>query len=626
MMNASSGVRVGRLAAGGRTVANRWRLAVVALGAVLTVGLAGVARAQNTEDTLKVDFKDATLGEVVRLLSQRSGVNIWAHKGVLDTKITIALDNVTVGQALKDIAEANDLEVEQKAGGWYLHKSNSGEGAEINPSQNDAPPLVAATPNVVLPPAARAQNPGALPTPPTPGPEIQTLPTGVLDSGTARGPKVKRAIRLQYALPSQVAAWFGRPSIFTNPGTGSQELSMPRYTVPSTPVVDLGDTINRTGPSDSRALYQPPYNTTAVGEQTTHDQFGGGGFGGGNNGGGFGGGNNGGGFGGNNGGNRGGFGGGGGGFGGGGGGGGFGGGGNQQPVLTLPDGITALVGYDLLNELIVIGDQDAIAELQETLKLLDLPPKQIEVEAKFVNLTVEDADAYGITWSLTDGVNAVSGATTESGGATVAFKTSTGNYSVLLQALQTNSRAKLVNAPKVVIQNGQPGMVEFEETVFYNAGGSTTTTGQGAAVSTVNIQPLTVTTGIEVMARATGEPPNESVTCILMPQVQDITGYVDNPAGGTLPNYTTETVSTMVRVPNGGTIAMGGWVRKSDSDTGSAIPILGDLPFIGGLFRSKSHNIDDSELLIFITPTILREEGVNYSAYGQTIKPLAPTK
>jgi general secretion pathway protein D len=57
---------------------------------------------------------------------------------------------------------------------------------------------------------------------------------------------------------------------------------------------------------------------------------------------------------------------------------------------------------------------------------------------------------------------------------------------------------------------------------------------------------------------------------------------------------------------------MGGLVRKNNSVSVNKVPLLGDLPFIGTLFRSRTHNVDESELLIFLTPTIIRERYVDY--------------
>jgi general secretion pathway protein D len=62
---------------------------------------------------------------------------------------------------------------------------------------------------------------------------------------------------------------------------------------------------------------------------------------------------------------------------------------------------------------------------------------------------------------------------------------------------------------------------------------------------------------------------------------------------------------------------MGGLVRKNNSTSGTKLPLLADLPFIGGLFRSKARNLDESELLIFLTPTVVREPGVDYSVGPQ---------
>jgi type II secretory pathway component HofQ len=81
------------------------------------------------------------------------------------------------------------------------------------------------------------------------------------------------------------------------------------------------------------------------------------------------------------------------------------------------------------------------------------------------------------------------------------------------------------------------------------------------------------------------------------------------PDGTEVPESTTQTLQTNRRVHNGDTIVVGGFVRRSDTSNTSAVPILSRLPLIGSLFRSKSRDAGDRELLIFLTPTIIEDEG-----------------
>ncbi len=278
-------------------------------------------------------------------------------------------------------------------------------------------------------------------------------------------------------------------------------------------------------------------------------------------------------------------------------------------MFELPEGIEEIVGYDLISALIVRGDPDAIQDLRDLVEMLDQPPQQIEVEARFVTLSVNDAESFGMTWSLTDGTATISGSTAGQGGASVAFQYATGNFQTIISAIVRDNKGKVVNAPKVATQNGQPAVVQFQQTIPVTIS-DTVVTDASSTIST-SIETIAVTTMLLVVPRVTGEPPNESITTVVAPQVADVIGFVDNPSGGTIPIVAQQTVQTTLRVPNGGTIALGGLIRKNNSESSTKIPFLGDLPFIGQLFRSKTQNVDESELLIFVTPRILREPGMS---------------
>ena len=564
-----------------------WALAVLAL--VVPI------RAQGSdEDLLTIRFKDTTLLEVTQMISEQAGVDIVAHRDVQETLITLSVTEKPVRSVLQALASAYDLKLELRADtGIYMlkkadAKADSSRVVRVGDGPVTGPSAVPTRTEVALPPQVmpNVRRPGGTA-------EAAGMPTALrraphVDSGSAHAgatPKqlVRESIRTRYVLPSDIASWLGGTAITTD-AMGREMSYRPRANVPTTSV-ELGDTINRSDDllarAQGRVKYRldPRYNPAAA--LYARDQFGGG-FGD----------------------DAGGGGGGGQGAGGGGAGGGLGG-----AVFELPEGIEEIVGYDLISALIVRGDPDAIQDLRDLVEMLDQPPQQIEVEARFVTLSVNDAESYGMTWTLTDGTSTISGSTAGQGGASVAFQYATGNFQTLITAITRDNKGKVVNAPKVATQNGQPALVQFQQTIPVTIS-DTVVTDASSTVST-SVTTIPVTTLLLVVPRVTGTPPNESITTVIVPQVADVIGFVDNPSGGTIPIVAQQTIQTTLRVPNGGTIALGGLIRKNNSDSSTKIPFLGDLPFIGSLFRSKTQNRDESELLIFVTPRILREPGLS---------------
>jgi len=73
------------------------------------------------------------------------------------------------------------------------------------------------------------------------------------------------------------------------------------------------------------------------------------------------------------------------------------------------------------------------------------------------------------------------------------------------------------------------------------------------------------------------------------------------------PQFDTRVLETQVLIPNANTLVMGGLVDDNPSDTSTKVPILGDIPYLGAVFRSETKSADKKNLLIFITPTILQD-------------------
>jgi type II secretory pathway component GspD/PulD (secretin) len=128
---------------------------------------------------------------------------------------------------------------------------------------------------------------------------------------------------------------------------------------------------------------------------------------------------------------------------------------------------------------------------------------------------------------------------------------------------------------------------------------------QGAGLVTTYVPvPLTAQNTLIAIPRVNGDG---TITMFIPFQLQRFLGESVGPDGTRLPNTVFTQLFAIRRVASGQTIVVGGVVNRLESSTTNGIPILKDLPFIGGLFRSKTQSKNNQEALFFFTPTLLPE-------------------
>jgi len=292
----------------------------------------------------------------------------------------------------------------------------------------------------------------------------------------------------------------------------------------------------------------------------------------------------------------------GGGFGGGQPGGGFGGQAGAQAGILIPEGLDGIVANDIDNSLIIRGTPEAIEYVRRILRFLDIAPKQVLIRAEFITVTRNDAEKFGIDWNLAR-VNLQTGTTgLADRTAPIFVNYASGNLVANLRALLSQGRGRVVNAPIVVTQNNSPATVVFSTTdyieqqfVVFNQAGQPSTFTQPI--------PIPVPTQLTVTPRINADG---TITLSLFPQISTV-GRVRVGARD-LPRFDTQFVFTVRRIRNGETMVLGGLVTRSDNSVTTKVPLLSDLPIIGQFFRSRDRAIVESELLIFVTATILDEE------------------
>jgi len=163
-----------------------------------------------------------------------------------------------------------------------------------------------------------------------------------------------------------------------------------------------------------------------------------------------------------------------------------------------------------------------------------------------------------------------------------------------LSALQAEGRGEIISSPRVTATNQQEATIlqgveiPFQENSG-GAGGATTTSFKEAALN-MTVTPLITPDDYVIMDLSIN---------------QDSVGQLVASETGSVPSIDTRQLITQVRVPNGETAVLGGIYETSVTYGETKVPVLGDLPVVGNLFKNRTRRNDKSEMLIFITPTIL---------------------
>ena len=245
--------------------------------------------------------------------------------------------------------------------------------------------------------------------------------------------------------------------------------------------------------------------------------------------------------------------------------------------------------------------------------------KQIMVEVKILEVTLSNEFSYGIDWNaIYNKLKSINSLSLSSNFAqnflSPSFFTLTAstpnnasaNLSALIKALQSQGKVVVVSQPKIMLLNNQQAMVQVGTVTTYVANTTTTTTQVGLAQASATTDQVQDGVSLRLMAHIL----NDEVLVQLTPVVTTLDELrTINMAGGTIieaPTTSTRSMHTLVKIKDGETIGVGGLITSNDNKTEQGIPVMDNLPYIGGLFKYKSKTLTRTELVIFITPKIQR--------------------
>jgi type II secretory pathway component GspD/PulD (secretin) len=296
------------------------------------------------------------------------------------------------------------------------------------------------------------------------------------------------------------------------------------------------------------------------------------------------------------------------------------------------------------SQLIVVATDAEQAAVDTLVTQLDTPTKQVLIETKLIELSSNPSSTKGIDWSGTltaqhvsfgnnttfllpptaptgvpgtasyiPGFGGLSSGTLATPGiigntAQKGFGWGTGflnadGAAAVISFMNASEDAQVMSTPRVVTLDNETANISIQRTYpILNTTAGTQGSPGGSSISYSNVG-----TVLQVTPRVSA---NNTIRLKVTPIVESFFGYLTLSAQGgstQAPQFDIRTMDTQVLIPNANTLVMGGLVDDNPTDAGTKVPVLGDIPYLGTLFRSSSKIGDKKNLLIFITPTILQD-------------------
>ena len=263
------------------------------------------------------------------------------------------------------------------------------------------------------------------------------------------------------------------------------------------------------------------------------------------------------------------------------------------------------------NTLLIMASAQDYENIQSLLKDLDVPPRQVLIEAKIYTVDISHAFSSDVTAAL----QKIAGNTPHTilgsfGGGTSALSLGalvgkSREVEAVVTLMENENRAKQISAPAVIATDSIAASISVGSTVPTLSGEAVTgAQSNGTSLFANSVANVATGTTFAITARVT---PSGIVTMIVNQQVsapQPISSSASGIAAQT-PSFSTQGVQTQLTVQDGDTVAIGGVISESSTVTMSGVPLLHRIPVFGALFGSRSYSSDRSELVIFLTPHVI---------------------
>ncbi len=301
-------------------------------------------------------------------------------------------------------------------------------------------------------------------------------------------------------------------------------------------------------------------------------------------------------------------------------------------VAAFDEGVR-ITSDESTNSLVLIATRDQFQIISQVIERLDIPRKQVFVEAVILEMATDDQNSVGLSFhganpnasgganiysAQVGGTNSIPDQSLLSGmavgvfGPSVPVSLGVGGedgaattlnipaFGIVLNALQANSAVNIVSTPNILTMDNEEAKIVVGRNVPFPVGQTQTSFG----VPLINFQREDVAITLKVTPQI-----NESdyVTLETFLEIQEIEGDIAGTAASGGPTTSKRSVENTIVVKDNQTIVVGGLISETENETETKIPVLGDIPLIGALFRGKTKQSRKTNLMIFLTPHIIDE-------------------
>ncbi len=325
--------------------------------------------------------------------------------------------------------------------------------------------------------------------------------------------------------------------------------------------------------------------------------------------------------------------------------------------------------YDFISNSFIATDvKPRLDEMQRIIELLDVEPVQIQVDVKFVITSNTDLFDFGIDWGTAGNTGprpSISGGSMlhklpfnigdggfedhltlsrlpdgSAGGPNAADLATAGNHftfgtldftsvQAVLKFFKRDVESKVVQSPKIITLDNEEATIFVGDTIKY-AKTEASSSSSGTLTFVLTEVDTPVRTGFQLYVLPHVVPGTGKILMTVIPEANDLSGTGAGIAGfdrytnGTqtidLPRVTSRTLVTKMLLEDGQTVVIGGLLKENQSKSTNKLPFFGDLPLIGWLFKSEDRSAVQDNLVIFITPRVVRNSAETQSALATELK------
>ena len=283
-----------------------------------------------------------------------------------------------------------------------------------------------------------------------------------------------------------------------------------------------------------------------------------------------------------------------------------------QGAVAANLGSIRVIADELNNSVLVWSTKSEFSKIEATLKRLDLPLTQVLIDASIIEVTLTDDLQYGLQWAFSgdaragySGIGNVGGlntsaATTLTSGFSYALRNGAGALKATISALAEKSLVKMLSNPSLMVLDNHTATISVGDQVPVQTA-TTTNSITGGATNTNTYQYKD--TGVNLSVT-----PSVNAGNIVSMQIDQTVTDVIEGSNDAQPKFLQRQIGSKVAVRSGESIVLGGLIKNNETKLKNGVPLLQDLPLVGNLFAQNTTKGTRTELLVIITPRVVRSD------------------